>query len=448
MVKKERSTESSNQQEKFYLYENLLLYMKLSGRFARNLFKQQVRIEMSAKVAVVGAGPSGCYLAQSLRKALPDSELTVMDRLPVPYGLVRYGVAPDHQGTKAVIKQFARLFERDCVAFCGNLMLGRDLSLEDLQNMFDVVVLATGLSKDRNLGKAFTDVAGLYGAGEITRYWNGHPDAAGDSPEFGRKVIVIGNGNVAIDVVRLLAKQPEDFAGSDIAGSSLGDGIETIAMVGRSGVAKAKFDAAMVRELGKVNGLKITAADPLPDPDNNIAVTAMHDIVSKTDGTIKSLSLHFDSTPIRPVIENDVLKAVVFDFNGTERVIPCDSVITAVGFEDGDGTLRDALLTEAIDLDQGHLRPGLYATGWFRRGPQGTIAQNRVDAKAVAARIVQNLQPDDKKPGRAALCDRFGHVMTTYADWLAIDAAECANAPDDRVRQKITTVPEMLAHRS
>ncbi|MEM8794809.1 MAG: FAD-dependent oxidoreductase, partial [Pseudomonadota bacterium] len=183
---------------------------------------------MNAKVAIVGSGPSGCYVAQALVKALPNAELTVIDRLCVPFGLIRYGVAPDHQGTKAVSRQFARLFEKQGVAFVGNVELGRDLSLEALRDAMDVVVLATGLYGDRTFEVPGKDLSGIYGSGAVTRYWNGHPDSEGMKPEFGKRVVILGNGNVAIDVLRLLAKSPVEFDGSDIEPEFVDDGVETI----------------------------------------------------------------------------------------------------------------------------------------------------------------------------------------------------------------------------
>ena len=174
---------------------------------------------MTSKIAIVGAGPSGCFMAQSLGKACPDVEITIIEKLPVPYGLVRYGVAPDHQGTKAVIRQFARLFEKQGVNFAGNVNVGAgdaaDLSLAELRDIFDVVVLATGLSEDRRLGLAGEQTGGVYGSGAVTRFWNDHPSDQALAPEFGNQVVVVGNGNVALDVVRLLAKGADDFNGSD-----------------------------------------------------------------------------------------------------------------------------------------------------------------------------------------------------------------------------------------
>ena len=215
---------------------------------------------MTSKIAIVGAGPSGCFVAQSLGKACPDAEITIVDRLPVPYGLVRYGVAPDHQGTKAVIRQFARLFEKQGVTFTGNLCVGdddsADLSFAELRGMFDAVVLATGLSEDRRLGLVGEEARGVYGSGAVTRFWNDHPSDQALAPEFGNRVVVVGNGNVALDVVRLLAKGTDDFNGSDFDPARVVTSVTDIHIVGRSPAHGAKFDAVMVKELAKICSLR------------------------------------------------------------------------------------------------------------------------------------------------------------------------------------------------
>ena len=173
---------------------------------------------MSFQVAVVGTGPAGCYTAQALLKALPGVRVTLVERLPVPFGLVRYGVAADHQGTKAVTRQFDRVLAHPDVTFVGNVEVGTDISLDVLRASFDAVVVATGLHRDRRLGIAGEDLPGVVASGPLTRWANGHPDVSDAPPLLGRRAVVIGNGNVAVDVVRLLAKAPSDFVGSDLPG--------------------------------------------------------------------------------------------------------------------------------------------------------------------------------------------------------------------------------------
>jgi len=403
---------------------------------------------MTSTAVIVGAGPSGCYVAQALRKSCPELEITILDRLPVPYGLVRYGVAPDHQGTKAVISQFSRLFERQNISFAGNLELGEDIDLVALREMFDIVVLATGLSQDRSLGPDFDSLPNVLGSGAVTRAWNGHPDAGGTLPSFGRKVVVIGNGNVAMDIVRLLAKGHGDFDGSDISGPVLCDTVAEIHLVGRSPADKAKFDPQMVRELGDIDSLVsvLHETSQIPEADTPV-VRALCDLVSQDQGTASiRLHLHFQWNVTGPIIDNGALDGIMLGREDGEVLeLTCDSLVTAIGFED-DGTLARADLMAQCD-DSGRIGEGLYATGWFRRGPQGTIATNRADAKTVAAKITEDLKttPRQGAPGHAALREQFADKMVTYADWQVIDAAERAQAAPNRVRAKLTRYEDMMS---
>ncbi len=408
-------------------------------------------IVMTLKILIVGAGPAGCYLAQSLRKLLPECELTILDRLPVPFGLVRYGVAPDHQGTKAVTKQFARLFERQNVKFLGNICVGEDVQYRQLKDMFDIIVLSTGLSVDRPLGPKYSNLSNVYGAGQVTRFWNSHPDEANFLPSFGKNVIVIGNGNVALDVVRLLAKTPKDFSGSDISPKELGSGVEEIHLVGRSEASLAKFDPAMMRELSKIDQLKICLAEGSNlenDPDNK-HIAAVHSVLAQSDDQkAKTLYLHFGCQIEDPIVQENVLTGINVSRDTKACKINGTSLITAIGFSD-DGKLdRDTLIENAIDLENGHLEKGLYATGWFRRGPQGTIPENRIDAQRVAAKILVDYTDRSDlghKPGYSALEALVTYKAVSYDEWRIIDRTECENAGEDRVRNKIKTVPEMLA---
>ena len=402
---------------------------------------------MTAQVAIVGAGPSGCFLAQALLKSAPDLGVDLIDALPVPYGLVRYGVAPDHQGTKAVIRQYARLFERQGARFIGNLAVGRDVTLDDLRAAYDVVVLAAGLSGDRKLGIPGEDLPGVAGAGAVTRALNDHPDA-GPLPALGPRVVIMGNGNVAIDLLRLLAKTPEELAGSDLGQRGTDwlacGGVEEITIVGRSPAARAKFDPVMIRELGKLSGVVIRVEDAgtSDDPDGAKKIEALAAIDGHGTGP-RRVTFRFGLTP-EAVEGAGRVTAVRFSANADGTLtLPSDLFLTAIGFEDSGSLDRAALLAGAEDVGAGVVAPGLYATGWFRRGPTGTIPDNRADAQALAARILADLPAlsQAERPGRAALA----HLdIVDYDGWKRIDAAETATCPDARSRAKITARGEML----
>lgn len=400
-----------------------------------------------AKVAILGAGPSGCFTAQALLKALPGAEIDILDRLPVPYGLVRYGVAPDHQGTKSVIRQFERLFERQGVNFFGNVELDRDISLEELYALYDAVVLATGLSMDRRLGIPGEDLAGVTGAGLLTRCWNDHPDEEAALPVLGRHIVIMGNGNVAMDLVRILAKTPEEFEGSDLSGSRLAalaaSGVESIEVIGRSPAASARFDPVMVRELGKLAAARI-AVIGAENAEGKLAEALAAIDGHAPEGAYRNVTFRFGWTPVALEGETRVRSArfTATDGSGATLALPCDTFLTAIGFDAAPGTDRDTLLAGATE--DGYLAPGLYATGWFRRGPRGTIPENRADAQAVAARIAADLgEAPSQKPGRAGLAARLPAVVP-YEGWQRIDAAERRSPAPGRCRQKIPSRQRML----
>lgn len=403
---------------------------------------------MTPSIAIIGTGPAGCYTAQALRKSLPDAEITMIDRLPVPYGLVRYGVAADHQGTKVVTRQFSRVFERQDVAYLGNVDVGSDISLDDIRDEMDVVVLATGLYADRPLGVAGADMPDIYGSGQITRYWNGHPDSHGFAPNFGKRVAIIGNGNVAMDIVRLLSKTPADFAGSDMDLALLDHRVEDIHVVGRSDLGAAKFDIAIVKELAGIDDLCCLIAEEDNVQDTPIS-KAVKEVVDASD-PYGSRRVTFHSGWMTHYItagEGGVKALHLARKSGeVKKQIACDSIVTAIGFG-SEGSLDRASLLQGTDAQEtGVLGDGLFATGWFRRGPTGTIPANRTDAIEVAAAITDWFARHGatNRPGRAAVLEHLGHKVTSYDDWRVIDKYETETAPEGRCRKKVRSRNAML----
>jgi ferredoxin--NADP+ reductase len=388
---------------------------------------------MSGKIAIVGAGPSGCYTAQALLKRAPDLEVDIIDAQPVPYGLVRYGVAADHQGTKGVARQFARLFTRQNARFVGNLRLGQDVSLAQLREAYDAVVLAVGLSQDRPLGIAGDDLPGVIGSGVLTRALYEHPDAEA-LPDLGHSPVVIGTGNVAIDVLRLLAKTPEELRGSDLgAGPSewlAAQQIRQITVVGRSAAAAARFSPVMVKELGELGRVDLRVRFPADAPDD-----ALNTAVAATSGPLP-VEFRFESRPVAIDAVGDALRLTVETPDGRE-VITASSVISAIGF-DSDGLLDRAGLLHQMEADGARL----YATGWFRNGPVGAIPQCREEGQVLAQRILDEITPEPTKPGRALFADRADTV--DFDHWQKIDALELAAATDQRCRQKISSRDALL----
>ncbi|MCO6056708.1 oxidoreductase [Pseudomonas sp. MOB-449] len=403
-------------------------------------------------------------MAQALRKEWPEAEIVMLDRLPVPYGLVRYGVAPDHPGTKSVIRQFERLFEREDVRFIGNLEIGKDLPLDELRRACDIVVLATGLYGDRKLAVPGDDLERVYGAGRMTRLLNDHPDEADFVPRLGKRTVIVGNGNVAIDLLRLLAKTHDEFDGSDLSQESLAQlssaPVESIDIIGRSPAALAKFDTVMVKELAKLANVRFelgagSTLGPATSEQEQAkveAILALLDAGDRTTPRHTTVTLHFGWAPeaIHGEKRVEAISFVSADGAGQHIRLEADSVITAIGFEEqaDAGLNRAALSDEGTDIDSGLLAGGLYCTGWFRRGPRGTIPENRADSKRVADTIVQAVAEGALalgKPGFSAIADAVKVRLVSYQGWKRIDATELRNAPDGRIRHKIRNRSDMLS---
>ncbi|GAA3649024.1 FAD-dependent oxidoreductase [Nocardioides ginsengisoli] len=393
---------------------------------------------MSVQVAVVGSGPAGCYTAQALLKARPGVGITLVERLPVPFGLVRYGVAADHQGTKAVTRQFDRVLAHPDVSFVGNVEVGTDVSLEALRSSFDAVVIATGLDRDRRLGIAGEDLPGVVASGRLTRWANGHPDATHAPPCLGRRVVVIGNGNVAIDVVRLLAKEQSDFEGSDLPGevaSALAAArVEEVVVVGRGAVADARFDPAMVKELAHISGATfdvegLTSGDASPQAH---ALRHLRD--GQRRGDRVTVRFRFGWTPVRIAGNGRVEEVVFADTTRTERSVVTDLVVSAIGF-----TGPAALVPDDMRAEEGRVGSGLYCVGWAHRGPRGTIPDARADARLVAAAVLDDLDARRTSSVRSDPQRCFAGVPATdLAGWHAIDHHERSTAGHGRTRNKVT----------
>jgi ferredoxin--NADP+ reductase len=371
----------------------------------RPVEQAQLPQDVGPRIAIVGSGPSGCYTAQFLRKRWAEAKIVIFDRLETPYGLIRYGVAPDHLGTKAIAKQFERLFTRQRVQFVGGVDVGRDLSLDDLRADFDAVVLATGLWADRMVdgfhrSGGLATHSGVYGSGELTRMINGHPDRNSARVRIGRRSVIVGNGNVAVDLVRLLLTSPADLAGLGVppdAVEGVCDGpAEHIDVVGRSGAGHAKFDPAMIRELGKLPDVRFTTDFDNADFSGEKATSIVDLVVGSPAAAGREVRFHFGWTPSHLEGEDRVARAVFRDTAGHrgQLVLETDSVCTAVGFTEaaGDVLLRSTLESEATDLSCGQLGNGIYCVGWFRRGPVGTIPANRSDARIVADAIIDYVE--------------------------------------------------------
>jgi NADPH-dependent glutamate synthase beta subunit-like oxidoreductase len=428
-------------------------------------------------IAIVGSGPAGYYTAEAAQKAFgEDVRVDIIDRLPVPYGLIRSGVAPDHQSIKAVYRRYEAVNLSETVRFVGNVMVGRDVSIAELQDNYDAVVLATGAPNDRALDIPGADLPGVVGSAAFVGWYNGHPDHADMNPALmGPGAVVIGNGNVALDVTRILAKTRSEFAGSDIAAHALsaleGSGIVRISVLGRRGPHQIAMTPKELGELGHLEraqpfvdpvDLPPVDDDALLEPGMRKSVTHLRDFAS-AESSAKPIAIDFDffAMPVRiegdghaerVIVERTKLNADLRSVGtGETYAIPASLVIACIGYqtppiesvpyEHGRGRFAST---------EGRILPGLYCVGWAKRGPSGTIGTNRPDGYAVVDLIADDIGNGANKRGRPALdalLESRKVDLVTFRDWQKIEAAEIARARNGAPREKFVRVDDMLAAR-
>ncbi len=425
-------------------------------------------------VAIVGSGPAGYYTAEALQKLLGETvRIDVIDRLPVPFGLIRSGVAPDHQSIKAVSRRYEAVALSDTVRFVGNVTVGRDLSIGDLTDLYDAVVLATGAPQDRTLDIPGADLPGVIGSAAFVGWYNGHPDHADLAPPLqDAGAAVIGNGNVALDVARILAKTRDEFAGSDIVNHALdalsSSSIRTITLIGRRGPHQIAMTPKELGELGHLSraaplvdpdDLPPAGQDALLEPGQRKSVMHLREFAANRPDKPIGLAFDFYAMPVaiegdgraeRVIVErtrlDDGLRAVG---TGQHYAIAAGLVVACIGYqtppipgvpyEHGRGRFANS---------DGRILPGLYCVGWARRGPTGTIGTNKPDGATIAERIVADFKGDEtSRAGRAGL-DRLvaerGLDIVTFKQWQLIDAAEVAAARRDAPREKMVRIEAML----
>ena len=427
-------------------------------------------------VAVIGSGPAGYYTAEGCQKQFGDAvRVDIIDRLPVPYGLIRTGVAPDHQSIKGVSRRYEATALSDNVRFVGNVTVGKDVTIPELLDLYDAVVLATGAPHDRALGIPGDDLPGVIGSAAFVGWYNGHPDFAGLAPPLhGPGAVVVGAGNVALDVARILAKTQDEFAGSDIVGHALthlGEhAIDAVTILARRGPHEIAMTPKELGELGHLSRA-VPLVDPadLPPPDSDAAlepglrksVAHLRDFATRTADKPIGVVFDFFAMPVRIEGDSRVERVIVERTRiedgraigtGETYAIPAGLVVSCIGYRTPplDGVPYDDRLGRFAN-DEGRIGPGLYAVGWARRGPTGTIGTNRPDGFMIAELIAADTRVDAGKPGRAALDALFatrGVDVVTFRDWQRIDEAEVAHARTGSPREKFTAVDAMLAARS
>ncbi len=463
------------------------------------------RIANSEKrLCIIGSGPAGCYVAEHLLKLLPDARIDVLEKLPVPFGLIRYGVAPDHQGTKGAARVLDRTLSRDRVRFFGNVEVGRDVTLHELSQLYRIVVLATGAPRDRKLNIPGEDLRNVIGSGAFVGWYNGHPSRTTPDLHNVRSAVIIGNGNVALDVARILAKHGDELKGSDLTPDVLAalrsQPIEDIHIVGRRGAADAKFSPSELKEMGTLQRAKPVIEDPRELSGETPVQRVLQGFAADERTSIPvTIHFHFCLTPVNfigceepcrtEVCEGGQqvhsssaqpsrllnttaedtsgakaptyllpperwpegqlypsLQSVLFrSASGDEIEIPAQIAVTCIGYE----AVRccTALPVNGIFAnDAGKVDHGLYVVGWAKRGPSGTIPTNRAEALEVAQKIASEVaaSPEKANPDLAEVLQSRGVAWVDYAGWKRIEAAEHAGACDERCRLKLLEVEHMV----
>ncbi len=431
---------------------------------------------MPHSFAVVGSGPGGMYAAQGLVDKLPGCRVDVFDRLPSPFGLIRGGVAPDHQTTKRVGRAFEKTMLSDGVRFLGNVQIGHHVEIGTLEDIYDAVILAYGAPYDNRLGIPGEDKINVFGSNAFVGWYNCHPDFVDLDPDLEvDAVAVIGVGNVAVDVARVLAKTPVEMAVTDLpayAGEAIDAApIRDIYMFGRRGPVEAAFTNVELREMGRLeNAQPVVDLDQLPETveaphmsarDLRLRarnVTTMRGFAGVSgDGKAKRVHFRFFASPVE-ILGRDRVEGVRLERTRVEdgRCIPtgevfdiaCGLVVTCIGSraEQLAGVPFDARAGVVLHED-GRVRPGLYAVGWVKRGAVGTIGTNKNDSLAVVDLLIGELAgPGRDGPGMFdRLAAERGLRVVSYPDWQAIDRLETEAAAPGAPRRKFVTSEDMLA---
>ena len=444
------------------------------------------------RVAMIGSGPAGFYAAEHLfKKGDLRVEVDMFDRLPTPFGLVRFGVAPDHQKIKSVTRVFDRIAQNECFRFFGNVEIGRDITLDELKQHYHQICFATGAQTDRRMEIPGEDLPRSHAATEFVAWFNGHPDYRDCEFDLSaERVAVVGVGNVAVDVARILCRTPEELARTDIADHALEalreSKVREVYMLGRRGPAQAAFTNPEVRELGELEGADIR----VPPDEAELDALSLKEVESSDDDTLRKkveiiqdfakreragkprlLTLRFLVSPTELVAGEDggvrlmrLVRNQLVDEDGRlgcratahAEDLPVDLVFRSVGyrgvpidglpFHERWGLIPNDLGRVTDPASSSPLR-GMYVSGWIKRGPSGVIGTNKKDGAETAAAMLEDvaagavLEPSlPEGSALDALVRERQPSLITYGDWTRLDEVECSRGAErGRPRVKIVS---------
>ncbi|WP_166982548.1 FAD-dependent oxidoreductase [Paramicrobacterium fandaimingii] len=442
------------------------------------------------RLAVVGAGPAGIYASDILLKAERKFEVSIdlFEQLPAPYGLVRYGVAPDHPRIKGIINALRDVLDRGDIRIFGNVRYGEDVTLDDLKKHYNAVIFATGAIRDHSLEVPGVELEGSYGAADFVNWYDGHPDVPREWPLDQTSVAVVGNGNVALDVARVLAKHADDMLPTEIP-DNVYEGLTSsrvtdVHVFGRRGPAQVKFTPLELRELGELNDVDMVLYDEDFDYDegskkaisSNKQVMVIDRIMTKwrereTGTASRRLHLHFYAKPLE-VLDDGQGNVASFRYERTRpdgeggvegtgeiREVKIGQLYRAIGYFGSplDGIPFDKKLGivpnhegRVMDRKTNEQVHGVYATGWIKRGPVGLIGHTKSDAMETVSHIIndQGSWWTPEQPEEQAIVDLLterGVEFTDLDGWHNLDSHEIAlGEPHERARIKVVPRDEML----
>ena len=443
-------------------------------------------------VAVIGAGPAGIYAADILSKSDIETSIDLYERLPAPFGLVRYGVAPDHPRIKQIIVALYKILQRGDIRLIGNVTVGEDITIEDMQEHYDAIILATGSDQDAPLDIPGVDLDGSYGAADFVFWYDGHPDYPREWPLEAKEIAVLGAGNVALDVARMLAKHPDDLMVTEIP-ENVEKGLRAspvtdVHVFGRRGPAQVKFTPLELRELGKVPDVDVIVYEEDFDFDDasqeainstnqtKQVVNTLTDWVMREEEFTASrrIHLHMMQAPVE-ILGDDKVEGVRMErmelvgdgsVKGTGEFIdyPVQAVYRAVGYfsspikglpyDDVRGVIPN-VEGRVIQPGGDHI-PGIYSTGWIKRGPVGLIGSTKSDARETIGHLVDDAKAgklerlaassDEGREKMIELLESRGVKYTTWQGWEILEEFEKAlGAEQGRERVKVVERDTMTA---
>lgn len=447
------------------------------------------------RLAIVGAGPAGIYAADILLKAEKDFDVSIdlFEHLPAPYGLVRYGVAPDHPRIKGIINALRDVLDRGDIRIFGNVKFGEEITLDDLKRHYNAVIFATGAIRDADLDIPGINAVGSYGAADFVSWFDGHPDFPREWPLTGESVAVIGNGNVALDISRMLAKHAADLLPTEIP-ANVHDGLEAskvtdVHVFGRRGPAQVKFTPLELRELGELRDVDMVVYDEDFDYDEaSITAIKSNKQVMVIDRILQSwrerpsvnnaggeasrrLHLHFWAKPVEVKTDADgAVSSFVYERTksdgvggvigtGELREVAIQQMYRAVGyfgsplpgvpFDDVRGVIPNHE-GQALEQDSNEIVPGVYATGWIKRGPVGLIGHTKSDAMETVKHVISGqaswwTPEEPNEESVVALLKERGVDWTDLDGWHRLDQHEIAlGEAQERERIKVVARDEMV----